>query len=60
MPKTYKRLKEIDIYDLAELTGQSAEELAEGFKQAEEDIKNGRTTDANESIKNIKQKLGFI
>ena len=60
MPKTYKKKKELDIYDLAEMTGQSVEELAEGFRQAEDDIKNGRTGDAFEMMERLKKKFGFV
>ena len=60
MPKTYTKNKELDIYDLAEMTSQSVEELAEGFRQAEDDIKNGRTRDAFESLRELKKKFGYI
>jgi len=60
MPKTYTKNKELDIYDLSRMTGQSVEELAEGFRQAEDDIKNGRTGDAFELGKKLKEKYGYI
>ncbi|MBR3280598.1 MAG: hypothetical protein IKI57_01955 [Clostridia bacterium] len=59
MPKTYKKHKEIDIYDLAEMTGQSVEELAEGFREAEEDIRCGRVGDAFELLEEMKNNMGL-
>lgn len=57
MPTSYyKKNKSIDIYDLSEMTGQSVEELLKGFKEAEEDIKNGRVGDAEELIKELNKK----
>ncbi len=58
--KHYKKNKEIDIYDLAEMTGQSVEELQKGFKEAEDDIKYGRVTeikDLKEYSKELKKKI---
>ena len=58
--KYYKKNKEIDIYDLAEMTGQSVEELQKGFKEAEEDIRCGRTGDAFDLLEEMKRKYGIV
>jgi len=61
MPTTYsKKNKDIDIYDLAEMTGQSVEELQKGFKEAEDDIRCGRVIDSFESTKRIKERLKLV
>ena len=61
MPTTYsKKNKDIDIYDLAEMTGQSVEELQKGFKEAEDDIRCGRVTpieDLDEYFKELNNKV---
>ena len=60
MPTSYyKKNKNIDIYDLSEMTGQSVEELLKGFKEAEEDIKNGRVGDAEELGREMRRKYGI-
>ena len=58
--KYYKKNKEIDIYDLAEMTGQSVEELQKGFKEAENDIKYGRIEDAFEGLEKMAKRYGII
>ncbi len=58
--KHYKKNKEIDIYDLAEMTGQSVEELQKGFKEAEDDIRCGRVGDIEELLEEMKQKYGIV
>ena len=60
MPTYFKKKnRDIDIYDLSEMTGQSVEELMKGFKEAEDDIKYGRVGDAEELGREMRRKYGL-